>query len=117
MPRWGGQSDRENAVASQDALPIPERVRLVIALTEANSRYLRGENRCAGVEIELACALACEKREGASPERSQDIAQLRERLSASEAALQAIETERNWLEHELANFDSTASGRQPGGLQ
>ncbi|MDN7180990.1 hypothetical protein M0D69_23940 [Caballeronia sp. SEWSISQ10-4 2] len=97
--------------------PIPERVRLVIALTEVNSRYLRGENRCAGAEIELACALACEKREGATPDRTRDIAQLRERLRASENELLAIEAERDWLENELANFDTAESGKQPGDLQ
>jgi hypothetical protein len=103
--------------SQQNPMPIPERVRLVIALTEVNSRYLRGENRCAGAEIELACALACEKHEGATPERTRDIAQLRERLSASESELLAIEAERDWLENELANFDTTGSGKQPGDLQ
>ena len=105
----------------KDAMPIPERVRLVIALTEVNSRYLRGENRCAGVEIELACALACEKREGVSPELTRDIAELRERLNASGNALRAIEAEREWLEDALANYDSAASSaaktRTPGDLQ
>ncbi|SAL24928.1 hypothetical protein AWB64_01985 [Caballeronia sordidicola] len=101
----------------QDSPPIPERVRLVIALTEVNSRYLRGENRCAGAEIELACALACEKREGVTPDRTRDIAQLRERLSASESELLAVEAERAWLEDELANFDSAEPGKKPGALQ
>jgi hypothetical protein len=101
----------------QNPMPIPERVRLVIALTEVNSRYLRGENRCAGAEIELACALACEKREGVTPERTRDIAQLRERLSASGNELLAIEAERDWLENELANFDTSMSSREPGDWQ
>jgi hypothetical protein len=102
--------------SQQNPMPIPERVRLVIALTEVNSRYLRGENRCAGAEIELACALACEKHEGATPDRTRDIAQLRERLSVSEKELQAIEAERDWLENELANFDTAGSDKQPGDL-
>ena len=101
----------------QNPMPIPERVRLVIALTEVNSRYLRGENRCAGAEIELACALACEKREGATPDRTRDIAQLRARLDASENELLAIEAERDWLENELANFDTADSSRKPGDFQ
>jgi hypothetical protein len=90
---------------------------LVIALTEVNSRYLRGENRCAGAEIELACALACEKREGATTDRTRDIAQLQERLSASENELLAIEAERDWLENELANFDAAGSSKKPGDWQ
>ena len=101
----------------QNATPIPERVRLVIALTEVNSRYLRGENRCAGAEIELACALACEKREGTTPERTRDIAQLRVRLSAFETELMAVEAERDWLENALANFDTAGSGSKPGDWQ
>jgi hypothetical protein len=101
----------------QNPMPIPERVRLVIALTEVNSRYLRGENRCAGAEIELACALACEKREGSTPERTRDLEQLRVRLDASENELLAIEAERDWLENELANFDTAESSKKPGEWQ
>ena len=86
-------------------------------MTEVNSRYPRGENRCAGAEIELACALASEKREGTTPERTRDIVQLRARLDASENELLAIEAERDWLENELANFDTKESGRKPGEWQ
>src|ERR1700712_927260 len=96
-------------------MPIPERVRLVIALTEVNSRYLRGENRCAGAEIELACALVCEKREGTTPDRTRDIAQLRARLDASENELLAIEAERDWLETGRANFATAHAPKNPGG--
>jgi hypothetical protein len=103
--------------SEQNSMLLPERVKLVIALTEVNSRYLRGENRCAGAEIELACALACEKRDGATPDRTRDIAQLRARMDASETELMAIEAERDWLENELASFDTPASSRQPGAWQ
>jgi hypothetical protein len=103
--------------SEQNSMLLPERVKLVIALTEVNSRYLRGENRCAGAEIELACALACEKRDGATPDRTRDIAQLRARLDASGTELMAIEAERDWLENELASFDTPASSRQPGAWQ
>jgi chromosome segregation ATPase len=98
-------------------MPIPGRVQLVIALTEVNSHHLRGENRRAGAEIELECALASEKREGASPDRTRHIAQLRERLTAAESALQAIESERERLEDELANFDTAASLANHGARQ
>lgn len=101
----------------QNSMPIPERVRLVIALTEVNSRYLRGENRCAGAEIELACALACEKREGTTPDRTRDIEQLRARLNASENELLAIQAERDWLENELANFDTAEPNKKSGEWQ
>jgi len=78
---------------------------------------LRGENRCAGAEIELACELACEKREGTTPDRTRNIVQLRARLDASENELLAIEAERDWLENELANFDTVESTRKSGDLQ
>ena len=63
-------------MAQQDAMRLFERMRLVIALTEVNSHHLRGESRRAGAEIELACALACEKRDGVSPDGTRNIAQL-----------------------------------------
>jgi hypothetical protein len=88
-----------------NAMPLFERMRLVIALTEVNSRHLRGESRRAGAEIELACALAREKRDGPSPDGMRSVAQLREQLSDAERALQAIEFERALLEDELADLD------------
>jgi len=97
-------------VAQQDAMRLFERMRLVIALTEVNSHHLRGESRRAGAEIELACALAGEKRDGASPDGTQNIAQLRGRLSDAERALQAIESERARLEDELVNLDAMPPG-------
>lgn len=93
----------------QNAMPLFERMRLVIALTEVNSRHLRGESRRAGAEIELACALAGEEREGALQGGAHNIAQLRDRLGDAERELLAIESERARLEGELANLDSTAS--------
>ena len=101
----------------QNARPLFERMRLVIALTEVNSRHLRGESRRAGAEIELACALASEERDGVSNDRARDIAQLRERLSDAERELRSIEFERAQLEDELANLDSTVSGSQHGSWQ
>src|ERR1700730_6011995 len=101
----------------RNAMPIPERVRLVIALTEVNSHHLRGESRRAGAEIELECAKACEKREGASPDRTRHIAELQERLTAAESALQAIESERDRLGGGLASFDTTVSSGKHGDWQ
>jgi hypothetical protein len=107
---------RENIVAQQDVMPLFERMRLVIALTEVNSHHLRGESRRAGAEIELACALASEQRDGVSPDGTRNIAQLRERLSDAERALQAIESERARLE-ELVNLDAMLPGANQGGWQ
>lgn len=104
-------------MAQQDAMRLFERMRLVIALTEVNSHHLRGESRRAGAEIELACALASEKRDGVSPDGTHNIAQLRERLSDAERALQAIESERTRLEDELVNLDAMLPGAEQGGWQ
>lgn len=104
-------------VQQQNAMPLFERMRLVIALTEVNSRHLRGESRRAGAEIELACALACEQRDGVSNDGTRDIAQLRERLSDAERELRSIEFERAQLESELANLDSTLSDSKQGRWQ
>jgi septal ring factor EnvC (AmiA/AmiB activator) len=98
-------------------MPLFERMRLVIALTEVNSRHLRGESRRAGAEIELACALVSEKRDGASNDGTRDIAQLRARLSDAEHELRSIEFERAQLEGELANLDATISDGQHGSWQ
>jgi hypothetical protein len=92
----------------ENTLPISERVRLVIALTEVNSHHLRGENRCAGAEIELASALEREKSEGVTSDGTRDIAALQRQLRASEDALRAIEFERERLEGELAALDAAA---------
>ncbi|CAB3741241.1 hypothetical protein LMG24238_06736 [Paraburkholderia sediminicola] len=97
----------------RDAASLFERMRLVIALTEVNSRHLRGESRRAGAEIELAC----EARDGVSPEGTSHIEQLRERLGEVESALRAIESERERLANELARLDSRASSETQGGWQ
>jgi septal ring factor EnvC (AmiA/AmiB activator) len=101
----------------RNATPFFERMRLVIALTEVNSHHLRGESRRAGAEIELACAVACEKRDGVSSDRTRNIAQLRQYLYDAERALRAIESERAQLEAELANLDSATAHEKRGGGQ
>ena len=92
-------------------------MRLVIALTDVNSRHLRGESRRAGAEIELACALELKKRDGASLESEQDIMRLQARLGDAERSLREIESERGQLENELAEFDATVPRSDERGLQ
>jgi hypothetical protein len=101
----------------RDAAWLFERMHLVIALTEVNSRHLRGESRRVGAEIELACALACEERDGVSPEGAAYIEQLRGRLCEAESALRAIESDRDRLANELAHLDSRASSGTQGDWQ
>ena len=74
----------------RDAALQFERMRLVIALTEANSRHLRAESRRAGADIELAWALAAEQRDGVSPEGAANIARLRERECANSHASRSV---------------------------
>ncbi|QGZ59268.1 hypothetical protein FAZ97_27865 [Paraburkholderia acidiphila] len=101
----------------RDAASLFERMHLIIALTEVNSRHLRGESRRAGAEIELACALAGEERDGASPERAAHIEQLRGRFREAENALRAIESDRERLESDLARLDSRMTSGAQGGWQ
>lgn len=98
----------------RDAASLFERMHLIIALTEVNSRHLRGESRRAGAEIELACALACLEHNGVSPEGAAHIEQLRERLGEAESELRAIESDRERLAKELTDLDSLASSGTQG---
>ncbi|HKR41522.1 MAG TPA: hypothetical protein VJU59_17915 [Paraburkholderia sp.] len=101
----------------RDAASLFERMQLVIALTEVNSRHLRGESRRAGADIELACALEREARDGVSSEGAAYIEQLRERLGEAECALRAIESDRDRLASELAHLEGRVSCGSQEGLQ
>ena len=96
------------------ALPLTERIRLVIALTEVNSRRLRINARRCGAEIELQRALDDEARAGASPSQKAIIGELRERLAAADDELRKIEAEHEWLEDALINLDEAVSNVSPG---
>ena len=85
--------------------PIPDRVRLVIALTEVNSRHLRSEARRGGAEIELERALEDERLQGPTPVLLARIAEMQSRMSAADAEARRIEAERDWLEQALTHFD------------
>ena len=84
---------------------IPDRVRLVIALTEVNSRHLRSETRRAGAEIELERALEDQRAGGDSQLLVQRIAELQSRLALAQREARDIETEREWLEQALTHID------------
>ncbi len=90
--------------------PIPDRVRLVIALTEVNSRHLRSGARRGGAEIELERALDDERAHGPTPVRLARIVEMQSRLSAADAEARTIEAERDWLEQALTHFDDPSPG-------
>ena len=97
--------------------PIPDRVRLVIALTEVNSRHLSSEARRGGAEIELERALQDERLQGPTAVLLACIAEMQSRMSAADAEARTIEAERDWLEQALTHFDdpvpgATAASRQ-----
>ena len=94
--------------------PIPDRVRLVIALTEVNSRHLRSEARRGGAEIELERALEDERLHGPTPVLLARIAEMQSRLSAADAEARTIEAERDWLEQALTHFDDPLPGAVAG---
>ena len=94
--------------------PIPDRVRLVIALTEVNSRHLSSGARRGGAEIELERALDEERLHGATPVLLARIVEMQSRLSAADAEARTIEAERDWLEQALTHFDDPLPGAVAG---
>ena len=81
--------------------PIPDRVRLVIALTEVNSRHLRSEARRGGAEIELERALEDERLHGPTPVLLARIAEMQARSDESHCSTKpvryALEMNKGWF--------------------
>jgi hypothetical protein len=103
---------KEVAVAVQRrAVAVEQRMRLVIALTEINSRHLSAEGKRAGAEIELLGALEEQASGGLSADLSARIDTLRERLAAADSELRGLEAERGRLDLALADFDQ--AGNEP----
>ena len=94
--------------------PIPDRVRLVIALTEVNSRHLRSGARRGGAEIVLERALEDERLHGPTPVLLARSAEMQSRMNAADAEASTIEAERNWLEQALTHFDDPLPGAIAG---
>jgi hypothetical protein len=89
---------------SPDRGPLSERMRLVTALTEINSRHLKGEARRAGAEIALQEAIEAEARRGSGGADAArgSVAVLRLRLEEADNELRALEAERTRLDAELS---------------
>ena len=90
---------------------------MVIALTEINSRHLRGESRRAGCEIELERALQDTRQGDTSDAVATRVIELRAKLEAADGELRQIEAEREKLEDELANFDNIVPKNKRGEWQ
>lgn len=86
---------------------LVERMRLLEALTDVNSRHLLGERHCAGAEIELFGALEEEARGGASPE-------LESRISALRLALDAVQHEQARLADQRIRLERALAGLNAG---
>jgi hypothetical protein len=97
--------------------PIPPRIRLVIALTEVNSRHLGGQTRLAAAEIELERALEDCRQGLVGPALEGHRQQLQQQLDAARHELLVLDAERDWLEQELANFDTESPQASPGDRQ
>lgn len=80
-------------MAPADEHAQSERVRIVIALTEANSRHLSGQNRRFGLELVIARVREDAERADAPGGLAEQLAMLREDLASAEAALVLIEEE------------------------
>lgn len=103
---------------SPKAQPLPgliqRRLRLVLALTEVNSRHLSGEMRLAAADIELERALEDGRQGLASPALAGRRTLLQQQLDDARRALLSVEAERSWLEQELTNFDTNTPQASPG---
>jgi hypothetical protein len=97
--------------------PIPPRIRLVIALTEVNSRHLGGQTRLAAAEIELERALEDGRQGVEGPTLDAHRKRLQQQLDEARHELLVLEAERNWLEQALANFDTETPQASPGDRQ
>jgi hypothetical protein len=91
------------------------RVRVIIALTEVNSRHLSAEGRRGGAEIELQEALDHEAQDSSSPDLADRVRFLRHRLEAADAELRTLEVQRARLDRQLSELDGTAPGRAERG--
>jgi hypothetical protein len=78
----------------------------VIALTEANSRHLSGQNRRFGLELVIARVLQDAEPADAPARLAEQLAMLREDLAAAEAALILIEEEQLRLYAALDALDA-----------
>lgn len=85
---------------------------IVVRIIEANSRRLHLENEINGMDIERRIAerdLAAKPGDDAL--RAQ-LAAIETKIAASRAESQKLETERDWLDQSLAEFDGAASPEQ-----
>jgi hypothetical protein len=87
-----------------------ERLRLIEALTDVNSRHLLGERHCAGAEIALFAALERETRDGASTALCTQISALRRALDVALHEQAQLADARTQLEQALSDLDHTDGG-------
>jgi hypothetical protein len=97
--------------------PIPPRIRLVIALTEVNSRHLGGQTRVAAAEIELERALEDGRLGLDGPALASHRQRLQQQLDKARHELLVLDAERDWLEQALADFDTETPQASPGDCQ
>ena len=97
------------AASEADRSRMIERHKLVVNIIDVNSRQLRCESAKAGVDIERACAL----RDAALPDASQEmkarLAELERRMEDLSAEAQRLESQREFLNATLSEFDGSAA--------
>lgn len=89
-----------------DKARMIERHKLVVNIIEVNSQQLRCESAIAGLDIERACAVRDASMPSASPEVRAAIASFDERMATLSDQRQRLETEREFLNSVLLEFDS-----------
>lgn len=89
-----------------------QRHEIVVRIIEANSRRLHLENEINGLDIERRIAerdLAADPGDAAL---SAQLAAIETKMTASRAESRKLETERDWLDQSLAEFDGAPSAEQ-----
>lgn len=89
-----------------------QRHEIVVRIIEANSRRLHLENEINGLDIERRVAerdLAANAEDGVLAAL---LSEIEAKIAASRAESRKLETERDWLDQSLAEFDGVPSAEQ-----
>ena len=103
---WRDLSTEDAVVATEtDKARMIERHKLVVNIIEINSQQLRCESAKAGLDIERACALRDADQANTSPAAQDALADLDRRMAALTDESKRLDTQREFLNASLMEFD------------
>ncbi len=109
---WKNLSTLESAdmaASEADRSRMIERHKLVVNIIEINSLQLRCESAKAGLDIERACARRDAALPDAPAETKAHVAALERKMDELTSEAQRLESQREFLNATLSEFDGTAS--------